>query len=246
MEPLKRRVFSLMSGLTVLKKWTSPNCHQLKVSGVSWKTITSCQWITISSWIAKKGELKKKEALKKLKLKTVPKNAEENYRELQNIWEKENMNTDFLTIFSSGITTNTSCPLLMRWQRWFNSTTQNKLICWNWAIRFPTWQTDFSIHQQMLHFSHSASKTRNMITISEIGWQEDPRLFSTDMQKLAKQRLESPKMCASLLWALMRVNSTHSQWPGKCQRDSTQNGSSMTTLQSFTQKGIGGVCLSSR
>ena len=36
----------------------------------------------------------------------------------------------------------------------------------------------------------SASKTRNMIIISEIGW----RLSSTDMQKSAKRRLESPQM----------------------------------------------------
>ena len=40
-----------------------------------------------------KRGIEEKEALKKLKLKTVPKNAEENNRELQNIWERENMNT---------------------------------------------------------------------------------------------------------------------------------------------------------
>ena len=51
----------------------------------------------------KKRGIEKKEALKKLKLKTVPKNAEENYRELQNIWEKENMNTfhDFLKWYNN-------------------------------------------------------------------------------------------------------------------------------------------------
>ena len=38
-----------------------------------------------------------------------------------------------------------------------------------------------------------------------------PSIIFTRYAKLAKQRLESPKMCASLLWALMRVNSTHSQ-----------------------------------
>ena len=61
----------------------------------------------------KKRGIEEKEALKKLKLKTVPKNAEDNYRELQNIWEKKNMNT-FHDSNSSGITTKTSCPLLMR------------------------------------------------------------------------------------------------------------------------------------
>ena len=51
----------------------------------------------------KKRGIEEKEALKKLKLKTVPKNAEENYRELQNIWEKENMNTfrDFLKWYNN-------------------------------------------------------------------------------------------------------------------------------------------------
>ena len=50
-----------------------------------------------------KRGIEEKEALKKLKLKTVPKNAEENYRELQNIWEKENMNTfrDFLKWYNN-------------------------------------------------------------------------------------------------------------------------------------------------
>ena len=46
----------------------------------------------------KKRRIEIKEDFKKLKLKTVPKNAEENYQELQNIWEKENIKTfrDFL------------------------------------------------------------------------------------------------------------------------------------------------------
>ena len=51
----------------------------------------------------KKRGIEEKEALKKLKLKTVPKNTVENYRELQNIWEKENMNTfhDFLKWYNN-------------------------------------------------------------------------------------------------------------------------------------------------
>ena len=51
----------------------------------------------------KQGGNEEKEALKKLKLKTVPKIAEENYRELQNIWEKENMSTfrDFLKWYNN-------------------------------------------------------------------------------------------------------------------------------------------------
>ena len=50
-----------------------------------------------------KRGIEEKEALKKLKLKTVLKNAEENYRELQNIWQKENMNTfrDFLKLYNN-------------------------------------------------------------------------------------------------------------------------------------------------
>ena len=51
----------------------------------------------------KKRGIEEKEALKKLKLKTVPKNAAENYRELHYIWEKENMNTfrDFLKWYNN-------------------------------------------------------------------------------------------------------------------------------------------------
>ena len=51
----------------------------------------------------KKRGIEEKEALKKLKLNTVPKNKEENYRKLQNIWEKENMNTfrDFLKWYNN-------------------------------------------------------------------------------------------------------------------------------------------------
>ena len=51
----------------------------------------------------KRRGIEEKEALRKLKLKTVPKNAEENYRELQANWERENMNTfhDFLKWYNN-------------------------------------------------------------------------------------------------------------------------------------------------
>ena len=88
MEPVKRRVFFPYEWFDSAEKL---NETQLAPIESFWRKLKNHNVFSVDYdkfMDCKKRGIDEKEALKKLKLKTVPKNAEENYRELQNIWER--------------------------------------------------------------------------------------------------------------------------------------------------------------
>ena len=142
----------------------------------------------------KNGGMEKDEILKKLRFKKVPQNAEENYLELQNIWERERMQTfcDFLMYNNKDVE-----PTLEA---------MKKMISFYHSKQVDMLKLGYTLSNLANRFLHSSTvaaffpfceKDKDYDDYIRKWLTGGPSIFLQGMQKLVKQKFESQKTFAS-------------------------------------------------